>query len=667
MSDPVQLLEAGGLVPLSAAIPAEVPTDTVDARGYRHPGLPDRVVVRLVADAIAEGIDVEMSLFGFHLAEHHDDVGRQRRRTLGFPGSTLVTDPERARYALDVMKEFKAQAKRIASKPGHARDGFDEIATRLQRQVPHFLPSYWEEVGRAFASAGNVPYAAQSFDKARAAEREFGLAIDEERRGEAFLEFALLGALTVKSLQAYAKELQKSVGGKSAYERMFALASRRTLGGLPPWASLPKDLRGLAKAAKLDVAAEDERFLREVIGGSALQRAPASFWDEYRDAVVSVAGKDPTVRARLLDLFPNGGKARYSWRNEDDGFTDVWMGLLMDSGALGTLWDADAPEAALPSGGRGAWFARLAEWAKPGDGWILQLLRRAAPTLTRTGEEVAIRSGDWYHPLDLDALDLVLELGLKWKFADNAHRVDLEKWSAWQPAEARHGLPAEVRPRDPVHAAREPSVARVLAPAVDAVFGNAQFEAVAAGMVGLSDLRRDWMNARVAEVDAHAVANALVAVKRLEDATSSAVFAEFPEALAALQRAELPARARPDAAHRRVRGVHLARLRGRGRRSQAEAERRAADRAAVAVPRAGQPAEGLLPRPERRGARARPEAAEGRDAGRARVRGRAGLCGLVGLGLGQPPVARVLERQAARHVRDRGRLRQSVGGTPLFG
>ena len=70
-------------------------------------------MVRLVPDAIARGVDTEMGLFGFAMTGHHDDIALQRRRTLGFPGSALVADPERARFALDVMKEFRKQAKRI--------------------------------------------------------------------------------------------------------------------------------------------------------------------------------------------------------------------------------------------------------------------------------------------------------------------------------------------------------------------------------------------------------------------------------------------------------------------------------------------------------------------------------------------------------------------------
>jgi hypothetical protein len=533
-------LEAGGLVLVGAKVGADLATDTVDARGYTSPVLPGRTVVRLVPDAIARGIDTEMELLGFAMTSHTDDIATQRRRALGFPGATLVLDPERARYALDVMREFKKHAKRIASKPGHAKEGFDEIGERLSRQVPHFLPSYYEEVARAFAHGGNLTYAGTFFDKARTAEREFGLEVDEERRAEAFLEFALLGALTVKSIQAYGKEVQRLAGAEKGYERLLQLATRRTLGGVAPWASLPKDLRALAKAAKRDLAREDAAFLREVSSAAALKRAPSSFWSEYRDAWTAVAKAEPAVRGRLLDLFPNGGKARYSWREDTSGFTDEWLELLHACGALDALWD-EVPEGARPNGSRAAWFHRLQEWAGPGDGFVLQLVRKAAPTLRRDGIPLVVHGGDWYRPLDVDLVDLVIELGLPWVIKEGWRRVDLAKWAGWKPAPARAGLPAEVRPRDPVHAAADPSMVEVLRPAIDVVFGNPQFEAVAAGMAGMKALRAQWLRDRLGELSGPGLAATATALDRLEGATSADHFAEFPEAVDALRAADVGA------------------------------------------------------------------------------------------------------------------------------
>jgi hypothetical protein len=535
-------LEAGGLVRVGADVGADLSSDTVDARGYSSPALPGRIVVRLVPDAIARGIDTEMELLSFAMTSHADDIAVQRRRALGFPGTALVIDPERARYALDVMREFKTHAKRISSKPGHAKDGFDAVGERLSRQVPHFLPSYYEEVARAFAVAGNLTYAGTFFDKARTAEREFGLEVDEERRAEAFLEFALLGALTVKSIQSYGKEVQRLAGAEKAYERMYQLATRRTLGGVAPWATLPKDLRSLAKAAKRDLRAEDARFLREVSTAASIKRAPGSFWIEYRDAWVELAQAEPAVRGRLLDLFPNGGKTRYAWREDTSGFTEQWMELLHACGAFEALWaDVEAP--ARPGAGRAGWFATLQGWCSAGDAIVLQLVRKAAPKLIADAVPVQLATGDYYRPFDLDLVDLLAELGVPWAIAQGWRRVELEKWATWKPGPARMGFPVEHRPRDPVYAAKQAAVVELLRPAIDGVFGNPQFESVAAGMEGMRELRRSWLTERLAELSGPGLAATEYALGRLEASTSADHFAEFPDASAALQEAAQGARA----------------------------------------------------------------------------------------------------------------------------
>ena len=56
------------------------------------------------------------------------------------------------------------------------------------RSVPHFLPSFHEQAGRAFLDAGALAQAAASFGRAREAERAYGLKVDEAQRRQAFLE-----------------------------------------------------------------------------------------------------------------------------------------------------------------------------------------------------------------------------------------------------------------------------------------------------------------------------------------------------------------------------------------------------------------------------------------------------------------------------------------------
>src|SRR4051794_16342394 len=110
MLDPRQTVKAGGIVPMSVAIPADQRMGVLRARRYAHPALPGRAVVRLSADDVAAASDIEMETLGYDAPDVSQPLGRQRFRALGFPGWALVNDPPHARFALEVMREFKQAA-----------------------------------------------------------------------------------------------------------------------------------------------------------------------------------------------------------------------------------------------------------------------------------------------------------------------------------------------------------------------------------------------------------------------------------------------------------------------------------------------------------------------------------------------------------------------------
>ena len=303
-------LKAGGMVPIGAKLPKaeEAATDVVVARAYAHPVLPGRTVVRLTTTNVAAGDDLEMATLGFGPGEDRGKVAKERRRPLGFPGWALVHDPKNARYALDVVKEFKKQARKAKSKPGHAKDGIDAIADKLGKSVPQFLPSFFEEAGRAFLEHGAPTFAAAMFGKAREAEAVHALEVDEQHRVDGFLEFALAGAVTTKALAQYAKELGEHHAPAVGYAHFRQLCLQRTLGGMPPWAGMAKELRRLAKAAKLDPDAEDRAFVAEIIGSPALGKAAGEFWRAYAEPLTQLGKDSAAARGALLNLFPTGAR-----------------------------------------------------------------------------------------------------------------------------------------------------------------------------------------------------------------------------------------------------------------------------------------------------------------------------------------------------------------------
>lgn len=515
-------LAAGGLVPTSTKLGKGDVVDTVVARAYRHAVLPGRTVVRLVAESVIAGDDLEMATLGFAAGEDRGAVAKERKRPLGFPGWALVHDPKNARYALDVVKELKKVARRVKSKPGAAKEGFDKIAAALAKTVPHFLPSFYEQVGRLFLEHGAASYAATYFGKAREAEAVHALAVDEQHRVDGFLEFALAGAVTTKALSQYAKELAKHHAPADAYAHFRKLAVQRTLGGMPPWSGMGADLQRLAKAAKLDVAAEDRAVIAEIMGSPAINGAAAEFWRVYHDAIRDLATGDAAVRATLLNLFPKG--ATYS-RELDL----AWLDLVEETGGMTALVEGDP--VVQPIGGRAAWFDKLVQHL--GRYWedrsqpvrTFEILRRLAPKLVADG--VPIRCLTRYNQIDLDVCELALELGVPVSLVNDARRAwvssrfNLDEW-AKDADKPEHG-------RDPVRIAAHPQLGLILVKAVDDALGRDAFDRVSAGMAGFLAAKRAWLEQQLTWAETGGLPVVTETLERIDKKAKATLFADLPD------------------------------------------------------------------------------------------------------------------------------------------
>ncbi len=523
----VELLRAGALLAHDPATLSRLPADPVSARAYTHPALGDRVVVRLTSDPVAAGEDLVHRFLGFGEPRVVARVAARARRALGFPAWALVNDPKNARHALDVLGEMRQGIRRARSRPGQSKELFDGIARRLGRSVPQFLPSYHEEVARVFAEAGNRSWAGQYFNRAREAERVHALAVDPEERRASFLEFALSGALTTKALAEHAQTLSREQDPASAYASFRELCLRRTLGGVAPWAGMPKELRRLARAAGLDLAREDEALVEELLGAPALASAAADVWSEYRDAVVAVARRSLAARAALLGLAPRPpGKA--------EGFFDRWLALLDDASALDAL--AAGEVEVKPA----TWLSRTvgaihADWR---GGWalpdrLLAIARRLAPRLVADGLPVRVDQGpnDWRHPVDVDLTDLLLEQGVPLAPPHAAARLQLEEW-------ARASSGASDRGRDPVHLARDRRFGRLLAEAVASSLDEAWFEPATRGKQAFVAATRAWVERRLDALQREGLVGARRALDDLRRAPA-ALLAPHPDLLARLRAVDL--------------------------------------------------------------------------------------------------------------------------------
>ncbi|MFJ2767160.1 hypothetical protein [Streptomyces sp. NPDC087300] len=434
MSAEQRLLEAGAVLPPlrdRARTDAEAASgdtgnapaegDTLTARAYGHPVLEGRTVVRLVPEAIGPAEDLALEYLGFG-GGTSTTVGRVRRRSLGFPAWALVNDPANGRHALAVVKEMERLARLVTSKPGQAKEGFDEIGDRLDRSVPHFLPTYYEQVARLFLAAESRQHASVFFGKARSAEQRHALDIDEARLREVFLEFAGAGALSGKVLREHAKGLAARLSGQEAYEQFRTLSSQRCAAGIAPYAGMLEDLRRLARGAGLTARAEEISLLAEIIHSGAMTRAAGSFWKSALPALAELAAAEPAVRRRLLTLMPTAGG------DATEAFDEAWLALLDTCGAVGLLLDGSV--------GAAEW---LGSWARHRQrGWRqsarlsaeLALVERLAPRLIADGTPVPLVTDEgWRSEVDLDLLDAVLAAGVP--VADppaSAENLELRNW-----------------------------------------------------------------------------------------------------------------------------------------------------------------------------------------------------------------------------------------------
>lgn len=338
-------------------------------------------------------------------------MGQVRRETLGFPAWALVNDPANGHHALALVKDIERLGRQAKTRAGAAKEGFDELGTRLGRAVPHFLPTYYEQVARLFLQAENATYAASFFGKAREAERVHGLVVDEDRQRAVFLEFALAGALTVKALRQYVRDLVARLAPADAWAQFRRLLVERCAAGMPPYAALPQDVRTLIKAAGLDRESAERELVADLIGSPGVVRAPASFWATYGSALIALAGTNVSVRARLLGFFPE----TFSEGGRDADGESGWLALLTESGAeeLLTALPGAADRASADSAGPLEATVSPADWLARWEAYrrrnratsgrsprTLDLAARMTDRLRADGRPVELFQGSWQRTAD---------------------------------------------------------------------------------------------------------------------------------------------------------------------------------------------------------------------------------------------------------------------------
>ncbi|WP_030057882.1 MULTISPECIES: hypothetical protein [Streptomyces] len=499
---PEALLDAGAVLPpgtLPGAGRPDSAADVLTARGYTHPALDGRRIVRLVPGALGRAEDLAVEFLGLAPDGEPAEVGQVRQEALGFPAWALVHDPANGHHALALVKEMERLARQATSKPGAAKDGFDELAARLGRAVPHFLPTFCEEVGRIFLGHGNQTYAAAWFGKAREAERTHGLTVDEERLRAVFLEFALAGALTVKSLRQYVKELAQRLDPLTAWQRFRQLCTERSAAGMAPYAGVAEDARALIRAAGLDRTEHERALLAELLDSPAVNRAPAAFWKSWHGPLIELGKADAAVRARLLDLLPDPAAS------DPAPHDTAWLEVLVATGTEALL-TGPRTEGAEPAA---AWLQRWCHhlgrgWrSRPGCPATLALAGRMVERLRADAVPVDLFTGIRASHTRLDLLNLLLAAGVPVADPPAGLGFDLRDWveQAGPDGAALTAVAADARFRPllcrAAPSAWEPAVKRKAAvlPLLSELFAEwaearADELTAARGLAGAADLTR---------------------------------------------------------------------------------------------------------------------------------------------------------------------------------
>ncbi|MFJ6520602.1 DNA-binding protein [Streptomyces filamentosus] len=492
-ADGAALLDAGAVLPVGTAGAGPSAVE-LTARTYRHPVLgEDRVVVRLTAAELGAAEDLAAGFLGLEPAAEPAVVGLGRRQELGFPEWVLVHHPEDGHHALAVVPELDRLARQAKTKPKAALDACLELAGRLAASVPHFLPVFYEQSARIFLAVENTTYAGQLFGRARTSEAQHGLPVDEDRLDAVFLEFALAGALPVKVLSGYGKELSARLAPQEAYERFRRLCVRRTAGGLAPSAQAATELRRLARAAGLPAAEAEQDHLAELLPLPATLRAATGWWKAQRGALVALARRVPAVRGTLLTLTPS---------SDDGALSELWLEILTESGAAAGLVDADLPAEERCADGADGWLerfhaARHRGWGpRPTPTALLDLVERAADRIreglaARPEGRREVRIGIE----DANLLDLLLALDIP----VTAPAPEKESGSR------RYGVSLDLtdwhnseRPRDLAALAADPRFHRAFDRGADSFNGGGHGEDVMrrlAGTAGGRELLARWTRA----------------------------------------------------------------------------------------------------------------------------------------------------------------------------
>ncbi|WP_454992704.1 Tat pathway signal protein [Corynebacterium matruchotii] len=316
--NPTHIVASGGMLPLTSpgsdddmadsAAPADIVP--VVALAATVNGVP---VVRLIPETLLTAETFIMGRLGLEPQPQPRQLGRSRPRAIGFPAWPIMTDPDNAEHALNLVADIEWAKKVAKSQDQKVWDRFEELAQMLSTAAPHFVPTLLEELARIFDDSGSPNLAVRAFGKAREFERTYNLPVDFDRHRHALTEFARRGVISAKEMGFEATSCMRRIPDpEAAYQYFLGLIIDQVSAGSAPYAGLPRDFLRVAKPTGRTPQQAGKELLDSISELSGMRRVPVGFvkalgkhmsglLDHRPDAVMQLISTPPT------DYYPWSG------------------------------------------------------------------------------------------------------------------------------------------------------------------------------------------------------------------------------------------------------------------------------------------------------------------------------------------------------------------------
>ena len=316
--NPTRIVASGGMLPLTSpssdddtadlAAPADIVP--VIALAATVNGVP---VVRLIPETLLTAETFIMGRLGLEPQPQPRQVGRSRPRAIGFPAWPIMTDPDNAEHALNLVADIEWAKKVAKSQDQKVWDRFEELAQILSTAAPHFVPTLLEELARIFDDSGSSKLAVRAFGKAREFERTYNLPVDLDRHRHALTEFARRGVISAKEMGFEVTSCMRRISdSEAAYQYFLGLIIDQVSAGSAPYAGLPRDFLRVAKPTGRTPQQAGKELLDSISELSGMRRVPVGFvkaldkhmpglLDHRPDAVMQLISTPPT------DYYPWSG------------------------------------------------------------------------------------------------------------------------------------------------------------------------------------------------------------------------------------------------------------------------------------------------------------------------------------------------------------------------